>query len=192
MKTIGKCYLGGEVERYLLVGQLSINGGVRVGASLHVGLIPPVEVDLDDASAVDLASRALAGDLGGVDDVLEDGVLNGREGARARAKSGRLLGTGVALSEDVPLSDDDDVTSGELLLELAHETGLDLLERLLELVRHVHDDGLATGAAVDLLRRGDVQVAQGRLELGGGHLEVEELLCHLSLEFVRLLRAGNV
>ncbi len=147
------------MERDLLVRQLSVNGGIRIGASLHVGLIPPVEVHLDDASAVDLAARALAGDLGGVDDVLEDGVLHRREGARTGAQSRRLLGTGVALTEDVALGDDDDVTSGELLLELAHESGLDLLERLLELVRHIHDDGLATGAAIDLLRGGDVQVA---------------------------------
>ena len=161
------------MERDLLVGQLSVHSGVRVRATLHVGLIPPVEVDLDDATTVDLAARALAGDLRGVHDVLQDGVLDRRERAGARAKSHRLLRPGVALAEDVALRDDDDVAAGELLLELANEAGLDLLEGLLELIRDVHDDGFGAGAAVDLLRGGDVQVAKGRLKLGGGHLEIE-------------------
>lgn len=175
------------MERDLLVGQLSVDSSVRVGASLNVGLVASVEVNLENAAPIDLAAGALAGDFGGVDDVLEDGVLHGREGAGAGAETLRLLGAGVGLSEDVALGHDDDVTARELLLELADEAGLDLVEGLLELVRDVHDDGLASGTAVDLLGGGDVEVAEGGLELGRGHLKVEELLGDLGLELIGLL-----
>ena len=82
------------------------------------------------------------------------------------------------------------MTAAELLLELTDKLGLDALEGLLELVRNVQNDGLAAGSAVNLLGGGDVEVAEGRLELSRGHLQVQELLSNLVLELIRFLEAS--
>lgn len=173
-----------EDEGNLLVGELAVDSCVGVGAGLNVGLILGVEVNLDDALAIDLASGALAGDLGGVNNVLEDGILDGGQGAGARAGGGRAGGALVGVAEDGALGDDEDVAAGELLLELADELLVDLVEGLEELVGDVKDDGLLAGSAVDLLGGGDVEVLEGALEVVGGHLEVEDLLGDLELELV--------
>ena len=173
-----------EDEGNLLVGELAVDCCVGVGAGLNVGLILGVQVNLDDALAIDLASGALAGDLGGVNNVLEDGILDGGQGAGARAGGGRAGGALVGVAEDGALSDDEDVAAGELLLELADELLVDLVEGLEELVGDVKDDGLLAGSAVDLLGGGDVEVLEGALEVVGGHLEVEDLLGDLELELV--------
>ena len=82
------------------------------------------------------------------------------------------------------------MTAAELLLELTDKLGLDALEGLLELVRNVQNDGLAAGSAVNLLGGGDVEVAEGRLELSRGHLQVQKLLSNLVLELIRFLEAS--
>ena len=70
-----------ENEGDLLVGELAVDGGVSGGAGLNVGLILGVEVDLDDALAVDLAADdgLLAGTavdlLGGGDEEVLEGPL---------------------------------------------------------------------------------------------------------------------
>jgi hypothetical protein len=173
-----------ENEGNLLVGELAVDSGVSVGAGLNVGLVLGVEVDLDDALAVDLAAGALAGDLGGVDNVLEDGILDGGQGAGARAGGGRAGGALVGVAKNGALGDDKDMAAGELLLELADKLLVDLVERLEELVGDVKDDGLLAGTAVNLLGGGDVEVLEGALEVVGGHLKVKDLLGHLELEII--------
>lgn len=179
------------MESDLLVGQLSINGSISVGAALNIGLVTSVKVHFKNTASVNLAPGALSGNFGGVNNVLQDGVLDGSEGAGTGAQSLGLLGTGVTLSEDVTLGNNDDVTSGELLLQLTHKTGLDLLEWLLELVGHINDDGLASSTAVNLLSGSDVKIAKRRLQFGGGHLKVEKLLGNLGLELIGFLSHKN-
>jgi hypothetical protein len=176
------------VERNLLVGQLSINSSIGISATLNVGLVTSIKVNLKDTTSINLASGALSGDLGGVDNVLEDGILDGSQGTRAGAQSLGLLGTGIALSKDVTLGNNDEVFSRELLLQLADEASLDLLEGLLELVGHVNNGSLASGSAVNFLGGKDEEVTEGGLELGGGELEVEEFLGDLGLEFIGFLQ----
>jgi hypothetical protein len=78
-------------------------------------------VHLDDLLLVSLDTGALAGDLGGVDQVLEELLVDGGEGAGAGA---HLLGTGSAggLGHDAALGNEDDVAVRELLLELTGES----------------------------------------------------------------------
>jgi len=175
------------VERNSLVGQLSIDSSIGISASLNIGLVTPIKVDLKDTTSINLAAGALAGDLGGVDNVLEDGILDSSEGARTGTKSSSLLGTSITLSKDVTLGNNDDSLSRELLLQLTDQTGLDLLEGLLKLERHIHDDGLASSTAVNLLGGSDVKVTKGSLQLSGSHLKVEKLLGDLGLELIGLL-----
>lgn len=83
-----------------------------------------IQDHLDGLAAVLLGADALADDLDGVDEVIEDGVVDGGQGTRARtllglvgARVGRALGAG----ENAALSDEEDVAVGELLLELTGE-----------------------------------------------------------------------
>jgi hypothetical protein len=176
------------VEGNLLVGQLSVDSGICISASLNIGLVTSIEVNLKDTLTVHLAAGALSSDLSGVDNVLKDSILDSSQGTGAGTQSLGLLGTSIALSKDVTLSNNDDVTSRELLLQLANKTSLDLVEGLLELEGHVHNDGLASRSTVNLLGGGDVQVTEGSLQLSGGHLKVEKLLGDLGLEFIWLLK----
>lgn len=176
------------MEGNLLVGQLSVDSSISISASLNIGLVTSIEVNLKDTLTIDLAAGALSSDLSGVDNVLKDSILDSSQGTGAGTQSLGLLGTSIALSKDVTLGNNDDVTSRELLLQLANKTSLDLVEGLLELEGHVHDDGLASRSTVNLLGGGDVKVTEGSLQLSGGHLKVEKFLGDLGLEFIRLLQ----
>jgi len=180
------------MERDLLVGKLVVNRCIGVDASLNIGLVASVEVDLQEPRSLNLASGALSGDLGGVNNVLKDGILDSRQGTGARTKSLRLLRSGVGLAEDLALGNDDNMSAAELLLELTYKLGLDTLEGLLELVRNVQNDGLAASSAVNLLGGGDVEVTERRLELSRGHLQVQELLSDLVLELIGFLEAASM
>jgi len=153
------------VEGDLLVSQLSVDSSVGISASLNIGLVTSIKVNLKDTFSINLAAGALSSDLSGVDNVLKDGILDSSQSTGAGTQSLGLLGTSIALSKNVTLSNNDDVTSRELLLQLANKTSLDLLEGPLELEGHVNDDGLASSSTVDLLGGGDVKIAEGSLQL---------------------------
>jgi hypothetical protein len=176
------------MEGDLFVGQLSINSRIGISAALNVGLVASIKVNLEDTTSVNLASGALSSDLSGVHNIFKDGILNRSESTRTGAQSFGLLGTSIALAEDVTLGYNDEVLSRELLLQFTYKTSLDLLEGLLELVGHVNNGSLASGAAVNFLGSKDEEVTEGSLELGGGKLEVEEFLGNLGLEFIGFLQ----
>lgn len=174
------------------------------------GLLVLVQVHLDQLGAIQLDADALANDLGGEDQILKDGVVDGRQGAGARA----LLLQGIAglarrLGQDLALTNHDDVLSRELLLQLANQDDLDLLEHLLLWNGHVDDDGLRgrretnglisthqpaiqtylLAAELDLARTGDVQVAEVRLQVAVG-LEFHQGLGDGLLEIIGIRAAG--
>lgn len=106
-------------------------------------LLVLVQMDLDQLRAVQLDADALADDLGGEHEILEDGVVDRGERSAARPLLlERVTRVARGLGQDLAFADKDDVLAGELLLELAHQTRLDLLEGLLLGNRHVDDDGL--------------------------------------------------
>jgi hypothetical protein len=76
-----------------------------------------------------LGADALSNDLGGVDEVGEDSVVDGSESAGTGAL---LLDAGAAsgLGEDTALSNEDDVAVRELLLELTGESRAKLVADL--------------------------------------------------------------
>jgi hypothetical protein len=53
---------------------------------LNVGLLVFVEMNLEESRSVELDPDTLANDLGGVDEVIEDRVVNGDQGAGPRRK----------------------------------------------------------------------------------------------------------
>lgn len=64
--------------------------------------------------------------------------------------------------------------STELLLELPHESGVDLVVGLEQPVGHVDDDGLAVARDVNFLGVVDVQVLQVALQLLVRGLQIEQ------------------
>lgn len=112
----------GELEGDAAAGELAVDLGVGVEAVVDAATLLLVEDDLEELGAVLLGAEALADDLDGVDEVGEDGVVDGSEGPRA----GALLLEGVAgaggalgAREDAARGEEDDVAVRELLLELA-------------------------------------------------------------------------
>ena len=97
----------------------------------------------------------------------------------------KLVGLPGGLGQDPPLGNEDDVLAGELLLELADEASLDLLEGLQLRNRHEDDDGLLA-LHFDLLGSGDVQLSELAFQVGVD-LQIEEGLRDRLLELVGLL-----
>lgn len=116
----------GELEGDAAAGELAVDLGVGVEAVVDAAALLLVEDDLEELVAVLLGAEALADDLDGVDEVGEDGVVDGGEGA---AEGALLLlvvaGAGGALGagQDAARGEEDDVAVRELLLELAGQAG---------------------------------------------------------------------
>ena len=68
-----------------------------------------------------ISPRSLADDLGGVDEVVEDGGVDGHEGAGDGPLLLQLVRLPRRLRQDAALGDEDHVLPGKLLLQLAHE-----------------------------------------------------------------------
>lgn len=89
-----------------------------------------VQDHLDGLATVLLGADALADDLDGVDEVVEDGVVDGGQGTRARTLLGLVgarVGGALGAGKDAALSDEEDVAVGELLLELTGEAVFELV-----------------------------------------------------------------
>lgn len=119
----------GELEDDTAAGEAAVDLGVGVEAVVDGAALLLVKDNLEGLGAVLLGAEALADDLDGVDEVGEDGVVDGSEGAR----TGTLLLEGVAgaggalgAGEDAARSEDQDVAVRELLLELTGEAGHDV------------------------------------------------------------------
>ena len=107
------------------------------------GLLVLIQVHLDQLGSVELDADTLADHLRREYQILQDGIVHGGERSGTRS----LLLVGVAASthrfgQNAALGNEHDVLAGELLLQLAHQTGLYLLEGLLFRHRHVDDDRL--------------------------------------------------
>jgi hypothetical protein len=133
MLDIAHLVLGvlGELEVDTLAGQALVDLGVGVKTVVDAAALLLVEDDLEDLGVVLLGADALADDLDGVDEVGEDGVVDGGEGPG----DGTLLGLGGAAAvaalgagQDAAGSDDQHVAVRELLLELTGEAGCGVSE----------------------------------------------------------------
>jgi hypothetical protein len=104
------------------------------------------------------------------------------------AGTGALLldaGATGGLAHHAALADEDDVAVRELLLELAGEATLDLVERLDLGNGDEDDDGLLAALDVDLAGRRDLERTELGLEVGDVVLEVEESLSDQRLGGIR-------
>jgi len=157
-------------------------GGIVTARYAAAYLVLGVEQDFEDLGAVHFAPGALADDFRGVHEVFEDGVLDVRQGAGARPGAFVLAGPRVVLSEDRTVRDHDHVPSGKLLLELAHESGLDFVEQPQLAERHEDHDRLLAPADVHFFRTQKLQVTKIALQLRARQLQILHLLVHLLLQ----------
>ena len=67
---------------------------------------------LQELRAVVADTKSLSNDLGGVDQIVEDTLINGGDGSAVRT----VTSSRGRLSDDLSLGDDDDVLARELLL----------------------------------------------------------------------------
>mmetsp|Transcript_13073 Transcript_13073/g.34566 ORF Transcript_13073/g.34566 Transcript_13073/m.34566 type:complete len:248 (-) Transcript_13073:24-767(-) len=173
----------GEHEDGLLVRELAVDCRVGRQLALHVVLVlvPRVQEDLQDLGAIHADARALADDLGGAHQVLENRLVHRGEGPGTRPHLQPLAAE--VLVQDRAVRDEDDVLLVELLLKLADEPPLDLLHRLPHAEREVDDNRFPALPHVHLLRGGDGDLAQLGLDVARRrHLDVEQRLGHLLLQ----------
>ena len=152
---------------------------------LDVGLLRLVQVYLKEPRTVEPDPRAFTDDLGRVDEVVQDSVVDGDERPVTRPLllvKLRVSALARRLRQDAPLGNHAHVFTRELLLKLAHEATLDLLEGLELRHGHEEDDGLFA-ADVHLLGGRDVELAQLRLQVGSD-LQIEKRLRNQLLELV--------
>lgn len=111
----------GELEHNRPASQSAVDLAVGVQAVVNTTTLLLIEDDLGGLAAVLLGADALADDLNGVDQVVEDGVVDSGQSTRARTLLGLVGARGngaLGAGEDPALSDEQDVAVGELLLEL--------------------------------------------------------------------------
>lgn len=110
-----------ELEVDTLTGESLVDLGVSVESVVNTTTLLLVKNDLEDLGTVLLGAHALADNLDREDEIGQDGVVDGSECARTRT----LLGLGstgavgaLGAGKDAAGRNDEDVTVGELLLEL--------------------------------------------------------------------------
>jgi hypothetical protein len=148
----------GKLEVDALASQTLVDLGVGVEAVVDTTTLLLVEDNLEDLGVVLLGTDALADDLDGVDEVGEDGVMDGGEGTG----DGTLLGLGCAAAvaalgagQDTAGSDDQHVAVGELLLELTGETDRDVSLGGVFQMRDICFMNLPLLGTVPALKKGD-------------------------------------
>lgn len=144
----------GELEATNTSRQFSVDLRVRVESVVHTTALLLVQNDLEDLASVFLGSQSLSDNLNGVNHVGEDGLVDGSQGSAARTLLG-LRGAGsvgsLGAGENAARSDEQDVAVGELLLELAGQTLLDLVEAGEERDGDEDNDGTLAVANFELL-----------------------------------------
>ena len=80
--------------------------------------------------------------------------MDGQQGAGPGPLLLQLVRLPGGLGEDPPLGDEHDMLAGELLLELPHQPGLDLLEGLQLGHGNEDHDGLLSTSTVNLAKEG--------------------------------------
>lgn len=114
----------GKLEHDPLTGEFPINFGVGVEAEIDAAALLLVQDDLEHLAAVLAGAGALANDFDRVDDVIEDGVVDGGQGARVgpflRLRRSRSIAA-FGPREDAARGEEEDVAVREFLLEFARQ-----------------------------------------------------------------------
>lgn len=142
-----------ELEAANTTGQFPVDLGVSVESVVHTTTLLLVQNDLQNLASVLLGSESLSDNLDGVNNILEDSVVDGGQSSAARTLLG-LRGAGsvgaLGTGQDAARSNEDDMAVGELLLELTGQTLLNLVESGQERDGDEDDDGAFSVANFEL------------------------------------------
>jgi len=187
-RTLSQCSENklGELKDNVLAGHLLVDSGERLQLVLYVNLLTLVQMNLDQTRSIELDSDTLANNLRWKAQVLEDSVMHRGESTTARTF---LLVLSSRLScwfrKNSPMSDEDNVLATELLLELSHESRLNLLIAAQLRNWHRDDDSLLT-LYIYLLGSSNAQLRKNSLQVTV-HFEFQESLRNGHFKFIRLL-----
>jgi len=155
--------------------QALVNCREGVQFALDIGLILLVQIYFEEARAVEAEAGSLADDFGGIDNVLEKGVVHCGQRAASRSLLSLHVVVAGGLGKDRSLSDDKYVLSAEFLLQLADQSGLNLAKLSQQLVRNEEDDGLLPGLPEgDLAGGEEMEGAEVGAEIGGVGFDLVE------------------
>jgi len=149
-------------------------------------LLLAVQHDLHHLGSIGGDSGALSDDLGRIDDILQDGLVDGGEGTGSRADLNAL--TTEVLVHDGSVGNDHDVLLLEFLLQLADQLRDEGFGLLVDHVGDEDDNSVLVGfasSAFNFLGSGEAEIFQVTLELvARSSLDVDDGLGDLLLEFV--------
>jgi len=108
---------------------------------LKVGFILAIQEDFEKSASVNLVAQTLSDDLGWVDEIFEDSVVNSSESAAAWALLHFDVIVTVGLWQNTSLGNDHDLSAAEFLLQLSDESCLDFVVLLQKTIRDKNDNG---------------------------------------------------
>jgi hypothetical protein len=106
-------------------------------------------IHFDQFAAIDIDSSTFANNLGGINQIFEQVLVDGSQSAGTWTL---LLDAGFTggFSEDLSLGHNQDVAIRELLLQFTNQSGLDLVELFEQRDWDKDNDGFATVSDIDL------------------------------------------
>ena len=141
----------------------------------NIGLLILIQMHLEQASTVETESNPLANNFCRVDEVIKDGAVDSNQSAAAWTLLLLLVHFPSRFGQNPPLGNEGDMLARELLLKLANQASLDLLEGLQ--LGHWNEDhnSLLSMSNLHFLGSSDVQFPQMTLKVGV-HFQVQKSL----------------
>ena len=138
-----------ELKDDILTSELLVDSRESIKLVFKRGGILGIKEDLEGLGTINLLTKSLTNNFGGVNHIIQDGIVN--SGQSARSGTGLLtVVTTTRNSQDTTLSNENDVTIRELLLEFTGKTCLNLVETRLARDGNEDDNSLLTGTELDL------------------------------------------
>lgn len=175
-----------DLKDNLLTGQLAVDGLEGLQLVVNVVSVLGVQQDLLDLVTTNQVSNSLTDNLSWEDQVLQDLVVDSSQSSRSWSLLSLSRGT-TWLWQDSSLSEEDNVTVWELLLELTGQLDLDLVESTERWDWDEDNNGLLVTGDVNLSDGLELKSSQVSLKLWRAGLQVSESLSNLQLQFGWLL-----
>merc|ERR1719378_1091413 len=153
-----------ELESDFLSCQLLVDISKGVCLVFNIGLLGLVQMNLKETGSIKPDLDSLSNNLSWVDEVVQDAVMDGQEGAGSWPLLLQLVGLPGGFGKNPSLGDENHMLSTELLLKFSDQPSLNLLEGL-ELRNRNEDDNSLLSPTAFLLTRPGLPPPNGDLRL---------------------------
>lgn len=164
-----------ELKVDTTTSKLLVDFRVGIESVINTSLLLLIQDNLQDLGAIFLGTETLANDLDGEDEVGQDSIVDGGQcsgtGSLLGERGAGTVGT-LWAGENAAGGEEEDVTVGELLLELTGETLLNSVEALKGRNGDKDDNSLLAVVDFNLLSRDELQRSQRSLEIRGVLLQL--------------------